>query len=116
MQVSAQFQGDANPRTRGRDASVSIRNTVVVLVDGDDVARRVSQAIGGAAIRLGIDAVGGAATSRLAQCLADGGTLVNPGAGRGRLPGAAANWQSRPKPVSHTKQVERPLTKKTMPR
>jgi NADPH:quinone reductase-like Zn-dependent oxidoreductase len=51
----------------------------VVLVDGDDVARRVSEAIGGAPIRLGIDAVGGAATHRLAQCLADGGTVVNYG-------------------------------------
>lgn len=51
----------------------------VVLVDGDDVARRVSEATGGAPIRLGIDAVGGAATGRLAQCLAEGGTLVNYG-------------------------------------
>jgi NADPH:quinone reductase-like Zn-dependent oxidoreductase len=51
----------------------------VVLVDGDDVARRVSEATGGAPIRLGIDAVGGAATDRLAQCLADGGMLVNYG-------------------------------------
>jgi len=51
----------------------------VVLVDGEDIARRVSEATGGAAIRLGIDAVGGAATDRLAQCLAEGGTLVNYG-------------------------------------
>lgn len=51
----------------------------VVLVDGDDVARRVSEATGGAPIRLGIDAIAGAATERLAQCLADGGTLVNYG-------------------------------------
>jgi trans-2-enoyl-CoA reductase len=51
----------------------------VVLVDGDDIARRVSEATDGAPIRLGIDAVGGAATGRLAQCLADGGTVVNYG-------------------------------------
>ncbi|MDF2463758.1 MAG: alcohol dehydrogenase [Ramlibacter sp.] len=51
----------------------------VVLVDGDDIARRASEATGGAPIRLGIDAVGGAATGRLAQCLADGGTVVNYG-------------------------------------
>ncbi|MBL8340989.1 MAG: zinc-dependent alcohol dehydrogenase family protein [Rubrivivax sp.] len=51
----------------------------VVLVDGDDIAERVRQATGGAPIRLGIDAVGGAATDRLAQCLAEGGTLVNYG-------------------------------------
>lgn len=51
----------------------------VVLVDGENIAHRVSEAVGGAAIRLGIDAVGGAATDRMAQCLADGGTLVNYG-------------------------------------
>ncbi|MBL8324221.1 MAG: zinc-dependent alcohol dehydrogenase family protein [Rubrivivax sp.] len=51
----------------------------VVLVDGDDIAERVHQATGGAPIRLGIDAVGGAATDRLAQCLTEGGTLVNYG-------------------------------------
>jgi len=51
----------------------------VVLVDGENIARRVKEATGGAAIRLGIDAVGGAATDRLAQCLAEGATLVNYG-------------------------------------
>ena len=51
----------------------------VVLVDDEDIARRVDEATGGAAIRLGIDAVGGAATDRLARCLAEGGTLVNYG-------------------------------------
>jgi trans-2-enoyl-CoA reductase len=51
----------------------------VVLVDGEDLARRVSEATGGARIMLGIDGVGGAATGRLAECLADGGTLVNYG-------------------------------------
>lgn len=47
----------------------------VVLVDGEDIAGRVREATAGAAIRLGIDAIGGAATDRLAQCLADDGTL-----------------------------------------
>ncbi|MFO1321597.1 MAG: zinc-dependent alcohol dehydrogenase family protein [Burkholderiales bacterium] len=51
----------------------------IVLVDGDDIASRVREATGGAPIRLGIDAVGGAATDRVAQCLADGGTVVNYG-------------------------------------
>jgi NADPH:quinone reductase-like Zn-dependent oxidoreductase len=51
----------------------------IVLVDGDDIAQRVREATGGEPIRLGIDAVGGVATDRLAQCLADGGTLVNYG-------------------------------------
>ena len=51
----------------------------IVLVDGERLADRVKEATGGAAIRLGIDAVGGAATDRLAQCLSEGGTLVNYG-------------------------------------
>jgi NADPH:quinone reductase-like Zn-dependent oxidoreductase len=51
----------------------------VVVVDGPDVAQRVAKETGGAAIKLGIDAVAGAATGRLAQCLAEGGTVVNYG-------------------------------------
>lgn len=51
----------------------------VVLVDGDKLAKRVSEATHGAAIRLGIDAVGGTATDRLAACLAERGVLVNYG-------------------------------------
>lgn len=51
----------------------------VVLVDGDKLAKRVSEATGGAKIRLGIDAVGGAATDHIASCLTDGGVLVNYG-------------------------------------
>ncbi len=51
----------------------------IVLVDGEGLTDRVNEATGGAAIRLGIDAVGGAATDRLAQCLGEGGTLVNYG-------------------------------------
>ena len=51
----------------------------VVLVDADDLPQRVKEASGGAAIRLGIDAVGGRATDRLARCLGEGATLVNYG-------------------------------------
>ena len=51
----------------------------VVVVDGPDVAQRVVKETGGAAIKLGIDAVAGAATGRLAQCVAEGGTVVNYG-------------------------------------
>ncbi len=51
----------------------------VVLTDGKDVASQVREATGGAPIRLGIDAVSGSATERLAQCQADGATLVNYG-------------------------------------
>lgn len=52
----------------------------VVLVDGPDLAERVRSATGGAAIMLGVDAVAGAATARLAACLADDATLLNYGA------------------------------------
>ncbi len=51
----------------------------VVLVDGSDLAERVAEATGQANIQLGIDAVGGEATNRLAECIGDGGTLVNYG-------------------------------------
>jgi mitochondrial enoyl-[acyl-carrier protein] reductase / trans-2-enoyl-CoA reductase len=51
----------------------------VVLVDGDDLAARVREATGGAAIRLAIDAIGGAMVLRLADCLAECGTVVNYG-------------------------------------
>ena len=51
----------------------------VVVVDGDDLAARVQQATGGAPIRLAIDAIGGAMVLRLADCLAEGGTVVNYG-------------------------------------
>lgn len=51
----------------------------VVLTDGVDLAARVIAATGGARPRLAIDAVAGEATRRLAQSLADGGTLVNYG-------------------------------------
>ncbi|MEM7042453.1 MAG: zinc-dependent alcohol dehydrogenase family protein [Pseudomonadota bacterium] len=51
----------------------------VVLVDGDDLADRVAEATKGAAISLAIDAVGGLQVMRLADCLAEGGTVVNYG-------------------------------------
>ena len=51
----------------------------VVLVDGPDLALRAAAATGGAEIRLAIDAVAGAATERLADCLAEAGTVVNYG-------------------------------------
>jgi NADPH:quinone reductase-like Zn-dependent oxidoreductase len=51
----------------------------VIVVDGDDLAECVRDATGGAPIRLGIDAIGGAIVLRLADCLAEGGTVVNYG-------------------------------------
>ncbi len=51
----------------------------VVVVDGDDLAGRVQKAIGGAPVKLAIDAIGGEIVLRLADCLAEGGTVVNYG-------------------------------------
>ena len=48
----------------------------VVLVDGEDLQERVSQATGGAAVKLGVDAVNGMATARIADCVADGSTVL----------------------------------------
>jgi len=52
----------------------------VVLVDGKDLAEQVKAATDGAGIKLGIDAVGGAATACLGEALSEGATLVNYGA------------------------------------
>jgi NADPH:quinone reductase-like Zn-dependent oxidoreductase len=52
----------------------------VVLTDGPDLAERARQATGGAAIRLGIDAVSGEACKRVADCLSDGAVMVSYGA------------------------------------
>lgn len=65
---------------RRADTSASTVEGAVTLVDGADLAERVAVATGGASIRLALDAVGGVATDRLAQCLATGGTVVNYGA------------------------------------
>jgi NADPH:quinone reductase-like Zn-dependent oxidoreductase len=50
------------------------------LVDGLNLADRLRSAVGGAPIRLALDAVAGSATGRLAACVADGGTVCNYGA------------------------------------
>lgn len=50
-----------------------------VLLDGADLPDRVAAATAGAPLRLAVDAVGGAATARLAACLAEGGQVVNYG-------------------------------------
>jgi len=67
-------------RRESARAGVEALGADIVLVDGDDLAARVKEATTGSAIALGIDAVGGMATERLAQCLSPGGTLVNYGA------------------------------------
>lgn len=56
----------------------------VVLLDGDDLAARVAVAVAGAPVRLGIDAVSGPATQRIAECLAADSPLVSYGSMSGR--------------------------------
>lgn len=50
-----------------------------VLLDSEDLRDRVAAVTQGAAIKLGLDAVAGMATARLANCLAEQGTLLNYG-------------------------------------
>src|ERR1700736_163033 len=52
----------------------------VVLIDNEKVRDEVKNATSGAAIRLGLNSVGGDSALRLANCLAFGGTLVSFGA------------------------------------
>ncbi len=56
------------------------------VVDGPDLDARVKAATGGASIRLGIDAVAGEATGRIAECLADNGTVCTYGSMTGEDP------------------------------
>lgn len=51
----------------------------LVLVDGDDLGERVRAKIGEANLPLAIDAAGGHSCLHLADCLSDGGTVVNYG-------------------------------------
>lgn len=51
----------------------------VVLLDGADLSERVQHAVANAPIKLGIDAVSGSATQRIAECLAPDTNLVSYG-------------------------------------
>jgi trans-2-enoyl-CoA reductase len=55
-----------------------------VLLDTEDLRERVVAVTRGAPIRLALDAVAGEATARLANCVADDGTVVNYGAMSGQ--------------------------------
>lgn len=58
----------------------------VCLLDGPDLGERVKRATGGEAVTLGLDAVAGAATTRIAGCVSDGGTVCTYGAMSGSDP------------------------------
>ena len=63
----------------------------VVLADGPDLAERARAATGAAPIRLGIDAVSGAACRRIADCVGDDGVAVNYGSMSGEDPQISRN-------------------------
>jgi mitochondrial enoyl-[acyl-carrier protein] reductase / trans-2-enoyl-CoA reductase len=73
---------------RRDDVAEELRNlgADVVLKDGPDLAERARAAVGGALIRLGIDAVSGEACRRIADCVADGGVVVSYGSMSGQDP------------------------------
>ncbi|MEJ2376036.1 MAG: zinc-dependent alcohol dehydrogenase family protein [Pseudolabrys sp.] len=58
----------------------------VVVVDGPDLAKRITEATGGAPIRLAIDAVGGTQIVRFGDALADQATVLNYGLLSGENP------------------------------
>jgi NADPH:quinone reductase-like Zn-dependent oxidoreductase len=66
-------------RREDATAMVKAAGGDAVVTDGDDLAGRVAEATGGAPIRLGIDAIGGTRTGRLADCLSRDAILVNYG-------------------------------------
>ena len=63
----------------------------VVVTDSSDLARQVGEATGDARIMLGVEAIGGAATGRLADCIATDGTLVHYGSMSGEDPKVTRN-------------------------
>lgn len=66
---------------RRNDAAAELRlgGAEHVLVDGPNLADQIGSITGGVRPRLAIDAIGGAATQRLAASIAEGGTVVNYG-------------------------------------
>jgi len=60
----------------------------LVIVDGDDLATRVARETGNANIRLGVEAIGGAATGRIVECVGTDGTVVHYGSMSGEDPRA----------------------------
>jgi NADPH:quinone reductase-like Zn-dependent oxidoreductase len=58
----------------------------VVIADGEGLAARVASAAGNAVIKLGVEAIGGAATGRLVECVGTDGTVVHYGSMSGEDP------------------------------
>ena len=66
-------------RREGAVAPLRGQGAEAVLVDGPDLGEQVAEMTGGESVKLGIDAVGGAASNHLADSLSDDGVLVNYG-------------------------------------
>lgn len=75
----AGVRGIAVVRRHGLEDMVRGWGAEHVVVDGPDLAERVRALVDGGKLRHGIDAIGGAATARLAACLDPGGVVVNYG-------------------------------------
>jgi len=60
----------------------------LVIVDGEDLAARVTRETGDASIKLGVEAIGGAATGRIVDCVGTDGTVVHYGSMSGEDPKA----------------------------
>lgn len=61
----------------------------LVIVDGDDLADRVAAETGSKPVKLGVEAIGGAATGRIVDCVATDGTVVHYGSMSGEDPKVA---------------------------
>lgn len=75
----AGIKGIAVVRRPGLEDMLKEWGAAHVVVDGPDLAERVREIVGVGNLRHGIDAIGGAATGRLAACLGGGGVVVNYG-------------------------------------
>ncbi|MBI3199246.1 MAG: zinc-dependent alcohol dehydrogenase family protein [Rhodospirillales bacterium] len=76
-------------RRSGLEGELKALGADIVIADGDDLAARVAQATGDAAIKLGVEAIGGAATGRIVDCVATDGTVVHYGSMSGEDPRVA---------------------------
>lgn len=66
-------------RRNGLADDLKAKGADVVLIDGPDLTQKIAKVTGNAPVVLAIDAVGGETFTRLADSLADGGTLVTYG-------------------------------------
>jgi NADPH:quinone reductase-like Zn-dependent oxidoreductase len=69
-------------------AELKQRGADLVIVDGDDLAARVARETGDVSIKLGVEAIGGAATGRIVDCVGTDGTVVHYGSMSGEDPKA----------------------------